>query len=44
MGDDWKTYYDKFMEERKAAGIDKVIAEMEKQFGEYLKEYNITSW
>ena len=44
MGDDWKTYYDKFMEERKAAGIDKVIAEMEKQFGEYLKKYNITSW
>ena len=35
---------DKWIEERKAAGVDKVIAEYQRQLDEYIKENNITSW
>lgn len=44
MGDDWIEVYDKLVEERKAAGLDRLIEEYDKQLQEYLKEKNITSW
>ena len=43
-GDDWKAIYDKWMSERKAAGEDQLIAEVQAQFDAYRKEKNITSW
>lgn len=43
-GDNWKNVYDKWMAEREAAGVDKLIEEYQKQLNEYLKTYNITSW
>ncbi len=43
-GDNWKAIYDKWMSERKAAGVDQLIAEYQAQIDAYRKEKNITSW
>ena len=41
-GADWEAYYNEFIAARKAAGVDKVIEEVQKQLDEYIKENNIT--
>ena len=43
-GDDWEKILDEWIAERKAAGIDKYIAEKQKQLDAYLAEKNITSY
>ncbi len=43
-GDNWKSVYDKWMSERKAAGVDNVVAEYQKQLDEYLNANHVTSW
>lgn len=43
-GDNWTKVYDEWMKERKAAGVDSLIAEYQKQLDEYRAKYNITSW
>ena len=44
MGADWEASYNKFIEERKKAGIDKLIEEYNKQIQAYIAENNITGW
>ncbi len=44
MGDKWEETLNKWISERKAAGVDTFIAEYQKQLDEYIKENNITSW
>lgn len=43
-GDEWEDTYNKLMDERKKAGVDQFIEEIQKQIDEYVKENNITSW
>ncbi len=43
-GDEWEATLDKWIAERKAAGVDTLIAEYQKQLDAYIKENNITSW
>ena len=35
--DDWEAYYDKFISKLKGAGIDKIVAEMQRQVDEFIK-------
>ena len=44
LGADWETTYNKYVEERKAAGVDKLIEEYQKQVDAYIDEYGVTSW
>ena len=43
-GDDWEATLDKWIEERKAAGVDTLIEELQSQIDAYVAENNITSW
>lgn len=43
-GDNWTKVYDEWMKERKAAGVDALVAEYQKQLDEYRTKNNITSW
>ena len=42
MGDEWEEHYNAWIDARKAAGVDKVIAEYQKQLNEYIEKNNIT--
>ena len=39
--EDWEATYNKYVAERKAAGVDEVIAEFQKQLDEFIKANNI---
>ena len=43
-GADMEKALDDWIKERKAAGVDKVVAEYQRQLDEFVKENNITSW
>lgn len=43
-GDDWENTLNSWIEERKAAGVDRLMEELQKQLDQYLEENNITSW
>lgn len=43
-GADMEEKLDEWIKERKAAGVDKVVEEYQRQLDEYVKENNITSW
>lgn len=43
-GDDWENTLNKWIAERKAAGVDTLINELQSQIDEYVKANNITSW
>ncbi|MBR3761438.1 MAG: ABC transporter substrate-binding protein [Lachnospiraceae bacterium] len=43
-GADMEATLDKWIAERKAAGVDKLIEEYQRQLNEYIKANNITSW
>lgn len=44
MGDEWEATLDKWISERKAAGVDRLIEELQNQINDYVAENNITSW
>lgn len=44
MGDEWAATLEKWSAERKAAGVDTLIEEMQRQIDEYVEKNNITSW
>ncbi len=44
MGDEWETTLDKWIAERQAAGVDRLIEELQNQINAYVQENNITSW
>ena len=44
MGDEWEATLDKWIAERKAAGVDRLIAELQNQINAYVEENHITSW
>lgn len=44
MGDEWEATLDKWISERKAAGVDRLIEELQSQINDYVAENNITSW
>lgn len=44
MGDEWETTLNRWIEERKAAGVDRLIEELQNQVNAYVQENNITSW
>lgn len=41
-GADWEVYYNEYVAARKAAGIDQIIEEYQRQLDEYIKANNIT--
>ncbi len=41
---DWEATLDKWIAERKAAGVEQLIEEYQNQINAYIKENNITSW
>lgn len=43
-GNDWEETLDQWITERKAAGVDTLIEEYQKQLDAYIQENNITSW
>lgn len=43
-GEQWEETLDKWIAERKAAGVDTLIEEFQNQLNAYLEEHNITSW
>lgn len=43
-GDNWEATLDQWIAERKAAGVDRVIEDMQAQIDAYVEENNITSW
>ena len=43
-GDNWEATLDKWIAERKAAGVDRLVEELQKQVNAYVEENNITSW
>lgn len=43
-GEKWEETLQKFIDERKAAGLDEFIAEYQKQLDAYIEAKNITSW
>lgn len=43
-GDDWETTLNKWIDERKAAGVDKLIEEYQTQLDAYIEANGITSW
>lgn len=43
-GEKWEETLDKWIAERKAAGVDMLIEEFQNQLNAYLEEHNITSW
>lgn len=43
-GDNWEATLDKWIEERKSAGVDTLIEELQSQIDAYVAENNITSW
>lgn len=43
-GADMEKALDEWIKERKAAGVDKLIEEYQRQLDEFIKENNITSW
>ena len=43
-GDKWEETLDKWIAERKAAGVDTLIAELQSQIDAYVEANNITSW
>ena len=43
-GEQWEETLDKWIAERKAAGVDTLIEEFQNQINAYLEEHNITSW
>lgn len=44
MGDEWEATLDKWISERKAAGVDRLIEELQNQINDYVAQNNITSW
>lgn len=44
MGDEWEATLDKWISERKAAGVDRLIEELQNQIDDYVAQNNITSW
>ena len=44
MGDEWEATLDKWIAERKAAGVDRLIDELQNQINVYVEANNITSW
>ena len=44
MGDEWEATLDKWIAERKAAGVDRLIDELQNQINAYVEANNITSW
>lgn len=44
MGEEWEVILDKWIAERKAAGVDKLIEEFQKQLDAYIEANGITSW
>ena len=44
LGDQWEATMDQWIAERKAAGVDTLIAEMQRQIDEYVEANQITSW
>lgn len=44
MGDEWESTLNRWIEERKAAGVDRLIEELQNQVNAYVQENNITSW
>lgn len=43
-GDNWEATLDQWIAERKAAGVDTLIAELQSQIDAYVEANNITSW
>ena len=43
-GDKWEETLDKWIAERKAAGVDKLVEELQSQVDAYVSANNITSW
>lgn len=43
-GDNWEATLDKWIAERQAAGVDRLIEELQRQVDAYVAEHNITSW
>lgn len=43
-GDKWEETLNKWIAERKAAGVDTLIEEYQNQIDAFVKEYNVTSW
>ena len=43
-GDKWEEIYNEYMAARRAAGLDTLIKEYQRQIDEYIKANNITSW
>lgn len=43
-GADWEATLDKWIAERKAAGVEEIVKEYQRQVDEYVKNNNITSW
>ena len=43
-GDNWEETLNKWIAERKAAGIDTLMEEYQNQINAYVEEYNVTSW
>lgn len=44
LGDQWEATLDQWIAERKAAGVDTLIAELQSQVDAYVEANNITSW
>ena len=43
-GDNWEETLNKWIAERKAAGVDTLIEEYQNQINAFVEEYNVTSW
>ena len=43
-GDNWEETLNKWIAERKAAGVDTLIEEYQNQINVFVEEYNVTSW